>query len=326
MSKHSKQLIMLACLIIFGLCIYFSVFFGHTILNLTDLINYISGKSTDNTFILEYLRLPRCFNAIVAGSCLALAGLFMQTTTKNPLAEPYITGVSSGAGLALIMVILYDISPAYYPLASFMGAMLSSLIVLGFAGLNKFSMVKLILTGLSINIFTSSLISLLMLTNVDKTHSMMMILAGNLTNKLNIFKPLLIMFGICLILCIYIIPKLNFLRLDNNMVSALSQNTNKYNIFIVVLSSILASVSVCAAGILGFIGIIVPHISRLLFGFDFRWLFFANILIGSSLILFSDYLARTITYPMELPLGLILSIIGAPIFVMCIIVRGKQLV
>lgn len=320
-----KSLLIIACIVIFIVCFYLSVFSGNTFLNIRDLIDLFGNKNKDNAFILEYLRLPRAFNAVIAGTCLSLSGLFLQTTTKNPLAEPYITGVSSGAGIALILGILYNLSPYYFPVLAFGGAIAAAFVVLFFAGINKFSLIKLILVGLSINIFASSLISLLMLTNSDKTHTMMTILSGNLSNRLFTTKPLLFIFIITMFICLYIIPKLNFLRLDNNVVTALHSNTKKLNIFIVVLSSVLAAISVCAAGILGFVGIIVPHISRLLFGLDFRWLFFANLLIGSALILFSDYLARSAVYPMELPLGLILSIIGAPIFVIFILIKGKQL-
>lgn len=326
MKKISKFYILLACSLIFIVSLYLALFKGGTNLSVSVFWDFITGKDTDNSFIFGVLRLPRVIKGIIAGTCLALAGLFMQTITKNPLVEPYITGVSSGAGLALVLGILFNLSPAMYSFLGFAGALTASFIVVFFAGLNRFSLVKLILIGLSINIFTSSVISLLMLTNSEKTHTMMMILSGNLNSSFFEFKPMLIMFALTFLGCLYMIPKLNFLRLDSKVITALSNKTNYYNIFLVFLSAVLAAISVAAAGILGFIGIIIPHLSRILVGIDFRWLFFTNILLGSSLVLISDYLARSVIYPMELPLGLILSLVGAPIFVLFLLIKRRKLV
>ena len=154
---------------------------------------------------------------------------------------------------------------------------------------------------------------------------MMVILSGNLNSSMSMPGSLLSLFIIAMILCVLIIPKLNFLRLDNNIVSAFSSNSMKYLLLVVFLSAYLSSVSVCAAGILGFIGIIIPHISRILVGQDFKWLFFINLLLGSSFVLISDFVARNIVYPMELPLGLVLALVGAPIFVLFLILKGDKL-
>ncbi|OGI31328.1 MAG: hypothetical protein A2287_02725 [Candidatus Melainabacteria bacterium RIFOXYA12_FULL_32_12] len=324
MAKHSRNLIIIICILIFLLSLYLSVFAGHLTLTFKDFIDFLSFRSTDNSNILGVLRIPRSFKAVIAGVCLATSGLFMQTMTKNPLVEPYITGVSSGAGIALVTGILFEVSPFYYPILAFAGAITASMVVMSFAGLNKFSLVKLILIGLSINIFAGSLMSMLIITNSSKSHNMMVILAGNLNSSLFVYTPLIILFVIAMIASIFMVPKLNFYRLDNNIVSVLSGNKKNNGIFLVVLSAILASISVCAAGILGFVGIIIPHLSRLIVGIDFRWLFFVNMLLGASIVLFSDFIARNIIYPMEIPLGIVLSMLGAPIFIGFLIFKGRN--
>lgn len=324
MKKSSRILIISFCFLLFIGSLYLSLFCGYTQFSSSDLIGLFTGKTSDNIQILEILRFPRVIKAIIAGSCLAISGMFMQTMTKNPLVEPYLTGVSSGAGIALVVCILLGLSPAHLSFFAFLGAILASIIVLTFAGLNKFSLVKLILIGLSINIFASSIISMIMLTNSDKTFSMMMILAGNLNSSVVMVNTVAVTFVMAMVASIFMVPKLNFMRLDNDIVNALNNKSNYYFITIIILSSMLAAISVCAAGILGFVGIIIPHISRLIIGHDFRWLFFTNILLGSTIVLFSDFISRSIIYPTEVPLGLVLALIGAPIFVGFLILRGNK--
>jgi iron complex transport system permease protein len=325
MKNSKKVLILIFCIVFFILSFYLALFAGHNNLSITDLIDFFMGKDNDNTQILGLLRMPRVFKAIIAGSCLAISGLFMQTMTKNPLVEPYITGVSSGAGIALVLAILLNLPPMYYSLFAFVGAVVSSTIVIYFAGLYRFSFVKLILIGLSINIFVSSIISMLILANSEKTHSMVVILSGNLNSSIAMIKPIVLMYILGIAACIFIIPKLNFMRIDNDIVSAVNTNAKRYYIFIIVLSSLLAAISVCAAGILGFVGIVIPHISRLLIGQDFRWLFFINMVLGSTIVLFSDFIARNAVYPTEIPLGLVLALIGAPIFIAFLVIKGCKI-
>jgi iron complex transport system permease protein len=257
---------------------------------------------------------------------LALAGLFMQAITKNPLAEPYITGISSGAGLAIVLSILF-FGGSNFSIWGFCGAFVSSIVVILFAGLNRFSLTKLILVGLSVNIFVSSLISLLILTNGEKAYPLMIILSGGLTNNTVVSDwQFIALFVFALLACVFVIPKLNFLRLDRDLVMSSSQKMRDVYIFaIIILASFLTSLSVFSAGIIGFVGIIVPQVSKMLMGQDFRWLFGMCILLGSSLMLFSDYISRTIVYPLEIPLGLVIAFLGAPVFIFFLTKKGGML-
>ncbi len=319
-----KKLIITICIVIFLGSFFLSVLYGGTPISLKDLKDWSFGVQTDNTYIIELFRFPRAIKAVIAGSCLAISGLYMQTITKNPIVDPYITGISAGAGIALVLGVLFNISPFYYPVLGFAGGLLVSLLVICFVGVNRFSLAKLVLVGISVNLLISSIISLLILLNRDKAHNMILILSGNLNSSLFVYESLYIIFAVIMLLCLYITPKLNFLRLDHNIAKSISTKSKTYNIVFLILSSALASLSVCAAGILGFIGIIIPHICRQLFGLDFRWLFFAALLLGPSLILLSDYLARSVVYPTELPIGIIISILGAPLFIIFILVKGKK--
>ncbi len=286
--------------------------------------NLLRGGEKE-TLIFEILRSPRVIKAIIAGSALSLSGLFMQAITKNPLAEPYITGISSGAGLMMALSLVY-LNGQNYSLLGFLGAFAVSSLVIISANVNKFSITKLILIGISTNIFASSLISLLVLLNGDKAYQIMLILSGGVNNNSGVSIPVLVLLFVAGLLAAFAaVPKLNLLRLDEAMGKSLGVQVKLLSVLIILLASFLASLSVFCAGIIGFVGIVIPLLSRLLLGEDYKLNFFANILLGSSLILISDYFARTVLYPLEIPLGLVLSFVGAPIFIFFLIRKGKYL-
>ena len=317
-----KKVIISILLIILIVSLYLAMFAGYNDIGI-NLFKKAFNLSNDNdSLILTLLRYPRALKAFIAGSCLALAGMFMQSTTKNPLAEPYITGVSAGAGLGIVLSILF-FNSSNYSIFGFLGALISSFIVIIFSGFSKFSITKLILIGLSINIFASALMSLIILVNPMKSYTMMLILSGGVTNNEVISnKILLIIFIILLMFCAFFIPKLNYLRLDSSLLETNKKKKYLYTTAIIVLASFLTSISVFAAGILGFVGIIAPQISKMLLGQDYRWLFVANILLGGSFVLLADFCARSVIYPLQMPLGLVIAFIGAPIFVYFLTRKG----
>ncbi len=324
MIKNKKLIIITILFIIMLLSLYLAIYAGYKDLGLNLLKKAFNIGNDPDSLILNLLRYPRAFKALVAGSCLALAGMFMQAVSKNPLAEPYITGISSGAGLGIVLSVLL-FNSVNYSLFGFFGALISSALVIIFAGFSRFSITKLILIGLSVNIFFSSLISLIILVNPLKSYTMMLILSGGITtNEVISDKILLLMFIIGLILSGIFIPKLNYLRLDSELLESNKGRKYLYTVAVIIAAAFLTSLSVFSAGILGFIGIIAPQISRMLFGQDYRWLFVSNILLGSSLILFSDYIARTVIFPLQIPLGLVVAFIGAPVFVYFLTRKGDM--
>ena len=306
------------------LSLYLALYAGYNDFGYNMLWKAFHLDNDADSMILTLLRYPRALKAFIAGVCLALAGMFMQSVSKNPLAEPYITGISSGAGLGIVLSILL-FNSQNYSIFGFAGALLSSAIVILFSGLSRFSITKLILIGLSMNIFVSALISLIILVNPNKSYTMMLILSGGVTNNEIISnKVLFIVFIIVLALSALIVPKLNYLRLDSELIDSDKKSKYFYTVAVIVLSALLTSISVFSAGILGFIGIIAPQISRILFGQDYRWLFISNAFLGSILILLADFIARTIIYPLQVPLGLVVAFIGAPIFVYFLTKKGDM--
>jgi len=291
-----------------------------------SLLQLLKGKTavSDTGLILTLIRIPSMLKAVAAGSCLALAGMVLQTISKNPLADPYLTGLSSGAGLGIVLSILI-FNGANYSLFGFFGALISAFFVISLSGFSKFSITKLILIGLSLNLFAGSVISFLILLNPDKAYSMTLILTGGFSSADISNKTLIFSFLILLILCAFFIPKLNILRLDTRLIYQNESTANKYNIIFIILSAFLTSLAVYSAGILGFAGIICPLLVRLLLGNDARLLFFGNILAGSSLLLIANFIANNLIYPVQIPLGVVVAIIGTPFFVFFLLRKGGLL-
>lgn len=324
MTKTKKITTIFILLVILLISLYLAMYAGYKDFGYNMLYKAFNlGEDTDS-MILTILRYPRALKAFIAGGCLALAGMFMQSVSKNPLAEPYITGISAGAGLGIVLSILL-FNSSNYSIFGFIGALISSALVIIFSGLSRFSITKLILIGLSMNIFVSSLISLIILVNPLKSYMMMLILSGGVTNNEIISnKMLVIVFCLLMLASAIFIPKLNYLRLDSELLETNKNRKYLYTVIVIIIASFLTSLSVFAAGILGFVGIIAPQISRMLLGQDYRWLFIANTLIGGSLILLADFAARTVIYPLQVPLGLVVAFIGAPVFVFFLTRKGDM--
>ncbi len=325
MSNSKKISVIVLFILIFIIALYFSTFAGYKDFGFHLFKKAFELNGDTDSILLEVLRFPRVLKAVIAGACLATSGMFMQAVSKNPLAEPYITGISSGAGLGIVISILF-FSGMNYALFGFVGALLSAFLVILFCGLSRLSVTKLILIGLSVNMFASSIISFSILTNPEKSYSMMYILSGGLTEGGGISDiAIFVLFIVAMLVSAFFIPKLNFLRLDSALMPNFKDKRDSYTVLLIILSAFLAALSVFAAGILGFVGIIAPQISQILVGKDYRWLFFINILLGACLILFADLIARCAIYPLQIPLGLVVAFIGAPIFIYFLLKKGTFL-
>lgn len=325
MQKSKKILVIFILSLIFICLLYFSAFVGNNDIGLHLLKKSFNLNGDTDSILLEVLRFPRVIKAVVAGSCLALSGMMLQAVSKNPLAEPFITGISAGAGLGIVVSVLLFGGFAY-SLFGFIGALISAMLVILFCGIGKFSVTKLILTGLSVNMFASSIISFILLKNPDDTYTLTYLLTGNISENTGISDlTLFVLFAVIIAFTAIMMPKINFLRLEDDFLPEQKKKRKIYNIILIILSAILAEMSVLTVGILSFVGIIAPQITKMIVGVDYRYAFFVNILIGSSFILFSDFIARTIIYPMQIPLGIVIAFICSPIFVYFLIKKGGLL-
>lgn len=277
-----------------------------------------SLSSTDQT-ILFSIRLPRILFAGVVGGSLAVAGVVFQSLLRNPLADPYVLGISSGAAVGALAALLLGIgfSPGVSGLA-FLGALLTIFLVYGIARTKtELHSTTLLLSGVIVNAFFSAIIMFLIATAGDRSlHNAMFWLMGDLS--LAGWKEIL-MIGLFLFFGFFLIfihaKDLNLIAVSEETASQLGVPVEKTRMLLLLAASLITGVSVSVSGIIGFAGLIVPHILRMLLGSDHRLLLPASVFFGSSFLIAADTFARTLIFPAELPVGVITALCGAPYFI-----------
>ncbi|MFH1692348.1 MAG: iron ABC transporter permease [Candidatus Omnitrophota bacterium] len=271
----------------------------------------------DNIQILS-LRFSRIILAITAGCGLAVSGIALQAILRNPLAEPYLLGTSSGAGLGALIAIVIGLSRIYLPLAAFTGAMISIIIVYHLAKEhNKISEQSLILSGVIISITCSAILVLLLSISSNETlHGLTWWLWGSL--QVFNFKLLCIVIGIVFssVTVIFIFSQdLNAISIGEQQAHHLGIETHKLKIWLLGLTALITASLVSVCGIIGFVGLIVPHMMRLIVGPNHKILIPTTCFGASIFMILCDLCARTILPPVEIPIGVITAIFGAPIFI-----------
>lgn len=291
------------------------------------LLNHLPGISFEATWsdnqeaIVWNLRLPRVILAIIVGAMLAVAGVAYQGVLRNPLADPYILGVSSGAALgAAIMFVLFPNTGALGQLTLPLFAFAGGLVALGMVLLlsqNKGERQRetLILSGVVVQSLMGALLSFLIAISGDQMQQIIFWMMGSLANR--DWFDVLVILPYFLGGSIYLYKQyreLNILALGERAAAHLGMNVERKKITILIVASLLATAAVSVVGIIGFVGLVIPHIMRLLVGPDHRLLFPTSILAGAIFLLWSDTLARTLLPAREIPIGVITAFIGAPFF------------
>ncbi len=273
------------------------------------------GNEQDINFILN-VRLPRTIVAIIVGSTLSVSGYYMRYALKNPLADSSILGIQSGATtLNLIMVLYFPLAYYIRPLIAFIGGLIAFSLTILVTKKEKISSSTLILSGVIVNAFFTSIIGVLSILNPRKLQSALMYLNGSLVSiTLNDSIFILIVGVILLLLSFYLIPILKILLLDDINISNLGLNPIKYRIIAAVFSILLASITVSFVGVISFIGIIIPSISKKVINGNIKEEILLSILLGANLVLLSDFMQRIIFAPMEIPVGLVIGLICTPLF------------
>ncbi len=294
----------------------FSLMLGSGTLTYEGVIALINGSASplQYTLVVE-LRLPRALAAFATGALLSLAGVLMQVLLRNPLADPYILGVSGGSALATLLAMLLGVNTFWLTGSAFLGALLSIVLVFSFAHkAGGWSISQLLLTGVILASGWGALISfVLVIAPPEKIKGMLFWLMGDLSYD----RPLLFSYLILLIgftVAMRISRQLNILLWGDLQASSLGVNTKALRIIIFFLSSLLTAGAITLAGSIGFVGLVIPHLVRLMVGTDHRLLLPASALVGGSLLIVADTLARTILAPQQLPVGILTALIGVPLF------------
>ncbi|MDO5725136.1 MAG: iron ABC transporter permease [Tissierellia bacterium] len=266
--------------------------------------------------ILWNVRLPRAIMAIIIGANLAVAGALLQSVMQNPLADPGIIGVSSGASLAAVTIlILFPGYANFVPLAAFFGGLAATGMVYILAWKGGIKPVRLVLSGVAINALLGGLNSLISVLNSDKIQSVVLWINGSLAGRHWNDLLLLLKYSVVgLVLSLFCIRSANIMLLGDEKATNLGLNVHKARLLLSVLGAYLAGISTALVGVIGFVGLVIPHISRLIVGSDYRVLLPFSMINGGMFLLVADTFARTVANPVELPVGTLMAVIGAPFF------------
>lgn len=329
MKKKQYLLAVIGCLLLISLLTALSlgsvkVPFGTTfkiILSQLPLLEFAQDWSAIQEDIIIDLRLPRVFVAVLIGAMLGTAGVAFQGVLRNPLADPYILGISSGAAVGAAGAILLVNGASFYwakiavPLFAFGGAILSLIMVFVLAWQRKRDPVTLILAGVVIQSFLGAILSFSVTVSGDKLRSIVFWMMGSLVSAgWSDFLFLLPYLVICFLLIFAYYRNLNILSLGEQAAEHLGMNVERIKVLILVAASLLTAAAVSVVGIIGFVGLIVPHMVRIIAGPDHKILIPASCLAGAVFLLWSDTLARTVIPAMEIPIGVITALAGAPFF------------
>lgn len=265
--------------------------------------------------VVRSLRLPRALAGFACGGLLALAGALLQVLLRNPLADPYVLGISGGAGVGAILAMLLGLGIVAVNGAAFGGALVAMLVVFGLAhGDGSWTQTRLLLTGVIVAAGCGAMVALMLSIAPDsKLHGMLFWLMGDLSQSTD---PTLVL-GVLVAVLLVSLPyarELNLLARGADIAQTLGVEVGPLRRGVYVVASLATAAAVTQAGSIGFVGLIVPHLVRLAIGNDQRLLLPASILAGGSLLVIADTLARTVIAPQQLPVGVLTALIGVPVF------------
>ena len=282
------------------------------------------GEEINQTIIWD-LRLPRLISSLLVGSALGMSGALLQGMLKNGLASPYLLGISAGSGLVIVAFITFGLAQIFIPIAAWLGAIFTTLIVftLSKSG-NKISIERLILGGVAISSLFGAIQATLLLQAEDgRIQSALTWLIGSLNSRgWNEIRITWIPILFSIMLSLLLARQLNLLSLGDELSMSLGNSLFRSRCLIGAIATLLAASAVAIGGLIGFIGLIVPHFSRLLIGSDYKFILPLSALIGGLTLSTADLIARS--GPIEMPVGIVTSLIGAPIFIIILYKRSTK--
>jgi iron complex transport system permease protein len=280
-----------------------------------EVLAALGGADNVAHAIVFDLRLPRALAAFACGGLLALAGALMQVLLRNPLADPYVLGISGGAGVGALTAMLLGLAGLGVPGFAFAGALAAMLLVFGLAhGDGSWTQTRLLLTGVVVAAGCGALVALILtLAPEQKIQGMLFWLMGDLSQAVNPLPALAVLVA-ALLVAIPFARELNLLARGADQALTLGVAVPLLRRIIYIVASLATAVAVTTAGSIGFVGLIVPHLVRLAVGNDQRLLLPATVLAGGSLLVLADTAARTVVAPIQLPVGVLTALIGVPVF------------
>ncbi len=274
--------------------------------------------------IIWHVRLPRVLSGGLVGICLALSGCILQGVMRNHLASPSTIGVTSGASFVGYLTLV--VFPSFFyllPIGSILGAFLTTMVIYAIAYEKGVSPVKMILSGMAVAAVFGAFNDIIRSFFPDRIANATGFLVGSLNGvawkNLSLILPYAI-FGI--VICFFLPSKMNILMLGDEMANALGVRTERFRFFLIAISSLLAGAAISVSGLINFVGLIIPHIARLLVGSDYKYLFPTSIALGYSLVVMCDTIGRIILPIGEISVSIVISFVGAPFFLY--LLRNRQ--
>lgn len=321
----SKKLIWLIYVLLFlvalSVVIILSLSIGEIPIPYKKIPQILADKESMEYGVLFYIRIPRTLLGFAIGGSLSLAGAILQGIYRNPLVEPYTLGISGGASLGVTFAIvagLHLLNILLLPLAGFIGAFTTIFLVYTLS-LKKgaLSVNRMLLIGVMISFISSSLMMFLMsITATENIHGIVFWIMGSL-NESNtaMIGAMVVLSIVCLLISYLFVMPLNALRLGEEKARHLGINSNATIRILFVITSVLTGACIAVGGVIGFVGLVIPHIVRLFVGSDYRIMLVSSFLSGSIFLILCDIIARTIISPNELPIGVITGIVGGVVFI-----------
>jgi iron complex transport system permease protein len=289
------------------------------------------GDMTVADAVVTQIRLPRVLLAALVGACLATAGVLYQALFRNALADPYILGVSAGAGLgATIMLVLTTGATAWrfgaVPAGAFVGATLTMLLVVRLATRRaRVESASLLLAGIAVSYTLAALTSFLMVWYRESMQSVVFWLMGGLTGaSWEYVIAVSLMFALGFAVALSDMRGLNVMLLGDDRAGHLGVDVERFKMVVLAAGSLLVAAAVAVAGLIGFVGLMTPHIVRLIIGPDHRLLLPASALAGATLLVLADLVARSILAPVEIPVGIVTALAGGPFFLWLLVRKDAR--
>ena len=316
LRSRGKISLVLGCLLSVPIMAFIALTQGSVDISWSGMVNAWYTGPTDTQYqVIFLLRLPRVLSAIAVGGLLALAGTLMQVLLRNPLADPYVLGVSGGASVATLVGILLGLTLPWLNVTAFCGALVSMALLFWLAkDKGQWSPLRLLLTGVVLAAGWGACISfILATTNDQRLYTLQFWLMGDLSFSQAPVSALLVL--VTGLLCTQPLARsLNVLTRGEHQAMALGVETQRLYFVLFVIASLLTATAVSLAGNIGFIGLVVPHILRLAGLYDHRFLLIGASALGASLLVAADTVARTLLAPQQLPVGVVTALLGIPLF------------
>lgn len=317
MSKQLiKTYVILSLILLIGMLL--SLVTGPFTISIHDVVlSLFNQSSPENNNIILNVRLPRMLAAVISGSTLALSGLLMRYTFKNPLADTSVLGVQSGASaFAMFLIIYFPLNYFMLPLVAFMGGMIALSLTLLAGKTSKSNSMTLILSGIAVNAFFMAIIGVLTILNPRKLNGILTYINGSLVSMRMNEVMMMFIFALIMVTVVYKCRNvISLLHLEDYKIADLGYNANKLRLFIAILAVCLTSITIAYVGIINFIGIIISNmvINRYRVSLTHRINF--TMLFGAIFLVYTDMIQKVVFNPIEIPVGLVIGLISAPIFI-----------